>query len=342
MSYFIRIRGRSFGPFDEQELQNMKTQGKLSRSTEVSENRVDWQPAETYEFLFQPLPSLATSTAPGGSMVPQPPQEPTDWFYSVNGTDGYGPVTHSAIVQMFQTGKLQGDSLVWQEGQNAQPIRKVAAFSSLFPQRKTPPRTDRPTQNSSLFCAACGNPVVATAQMCPKCGSPVIRHRQQPRQFNSHGSTYDANAEGIGFFDVLTKKYAQFNGRARRKEYWMFMLFSNLIFTALIVLMFGFSIVIAGLAGGVAQNEDVAVGAAGLTMGIFGILLLIYGVYIFIPSLALAVRRLHDAGFSGWFFLVNLIPWIGGLIFFIFTVMDSQPGDNQYGPNPKGIDGPMY
>lgn len=60
---------------------------------------------------------------------------------------------------------------------------------------------------------------------------------------------------------------------------------------------------------------------------------------VFIPSLAVGVRRLHDTGKSGWFLLIGLIPLVGGIILFVFTVQDSAAGDNQYGPNPKGAGG---
>ena len=70
-------------------------------------------------------------------------------------------------------------------------------------------------------------------------------------------------------------------------------------------------------------------------LGLFG-LLGIYGMFIFIPSLALTVRRLHDIGCSGVVFLVIFVPFVGPFIFLILMIRDSQPGKNHYGPNPKG------
>lgn len=66
----------------------------------------------------------------------------------------------------------------------------------------------------------------------------------------------------------------------------------------------------------------------------------LYGIYllaIILPSLAVAVRRLHDIGKSGWMILISLIPLIGGIWLLVLLVTDSNPGDNQYGPNPKEI-----
>ena len=61
----------------------------------------------------------------------------------------------------------------------------------------------------------------------------------------------------------------------------------------------------------------------------------LYTLVVFVPSLALSVRRLHDIGKSGWWMLISLIPLVGPLIVLFFMVKDSQPGTNEYGPNPK-------
>jgi uncharacterized membrane protein YhaH (DUF805 family) len=68
--------------------------------------------------------------------------------------------------------------------------------------------------------------------------------------------------------------------------------------------------------------------------GILGL----YGLAVFIPSLAVGVRRLHDTGRSGWWLLISLVPIIGIIVLIVFLVQDSQNGTNQYGENPKGVD----
>lgn len=115
------------------------------------------------------------------------------------------------------------------------------------------------------------------------------------------------------YLDVL-KKYAVFQSRARRKEYWMFTLFSMLIYIGLMI--------IEGILG---------MGSEG---GI-GLLSLFYSLGVLLPSLAVTVRRLHDTGRSGWWLLIGLIPLVGGIVLLVFMVLDGQPGSNQYGPNPK-------
>lgn len=108
------------------------------------------------------------------------------------------------------------------------------------------------------------------------------------------------------------KQYADFSGRARRNEFWMFLLFNAL---AVIVVQFVFSFVL---------------GRTGAVLGI-----ILYMLATMIPSLAVAVRRLHDIGNSGWKILVGLIPLIGGIWLLVLYCQDSQPGANQWGANPK-------
>ncbi len=109
------------------------------------------------------------------------------------------------------------------------------------------------------------------------------------------------------------KKYAVFSGRARRTEYWMFYLF-YIIFAIVLFIIDN----ILGIGG-----ED-----GGPLSGLFVLAMVI-------PSIAVTFRRLHDTDRSGWWLLIGLVPLIGGIILLVFTLQDSQSGDNQYGPNPK-------
>ena len=117
-------------------------------------------------------------------------------------------------------------------------------------------------------------------------------------------------------------KYATFSGRARRSEYWYFVLF-NLIISAM--LSIGVNITANSSFNWVLQ------GASGL-----------FSLAVLIPGLAVAWRRLHDIGKSGAWYLLNLIPLVGSIILLVWCCQDSQPGDNMYGPNPKGVQGNMY
>ena len=108
---------------------------------------------------------------------------------------------------------------------------------------------------------------------------------------------------------TVLKKYAVFSGRARRKEYWMYALINFVISLALAF--------VEGLVGGP------------------GILGLIYALAVFIPGLAVSVRRLHDTGRSGWWFLILLIPIIGVIALLIFMIQEGKGDENDYGSDPK-------
>ena len=114
---------------------------------------------------------------------------------------------------------------------------------------------------------------------------------------------------------LVLKKYSVFSGRSSRKEYWYFVLFNVLISIVLMV-------------------ADVMIGTFDSETG-FGLLNGIYTLAILIPSLAVSVRRLHDTDRSGWLCLLLLIPLVGAIILIFFFAEDSQPGENQYGSNPK-------
>lgn len=117
------------------------------------------------------------------------------------------------------------------------------------------------------------------------------------------------------FIDAL-KNAVNFSGRARRKAYWMFVLF---------YVIFAF---VAGVLDGIlGTTVNPKTG-----MGVIG------GLYIFLmllPLIALSIRRLHDTDRSGWWFLINFVPLIGGLVFFVFTLLEGTRGDNRFGPDPK-------
>jgi uncharacterized membrane protein YhaH (DUF805 family) len=122
----------------------------------------------------------------------------------------------------------------------------------------------------------------------------------------------------MNWYLAVLKKYADFNGRARRTEYWMFQLFNVLICFAALIL------------GLILMKASAGLGI------FFYVLLGLYGLAVLLPNLAVTVRRLHDSSKSGWLILVCLVPFVGGLIVIIMMLLDSTPGANLYGPNPKG------
>ncbi|MDP1928250.1 MAG: DUF805 domain-containing protein [Thiobacillus sp.] len=121
----------------------------------------------------------------------------------------------------------------------------------------------------------------------------------------------------MNWYLSVLRQYAVFRGRARRKEYWFFILF-NLIASLVLTVV------------------DFMTGSLNAELGM-GLLSGLYSLAVLIPSLAVTVRRLHDTGRTGWWLLIGLIPLIGAIVLLVFMLLNSQPGDNQYGANPKGV-----
>jgi len=112
----------------------------------------------------------------------------------------------------------------------------------------------------------------------------------------------------MNWYTLVLTKYAVFDGRARRTEYWMFTLFNVLIMIALFLV-------------------DKVIGHR--------ILYSLYSLAVLLPSIGVSIRRLHDTGRSGWWLLLAFVP-IANIVLLVFMCMDSQPGGNEYGANPKG------
>lgn len=117
--------------------------------------------------------------------------------------------------------------------------------------------------------------------------------------------------KAIRYYQKVLKNYAEFNGRAHRSEYWYFFLTQTIIFLLL-------------------GSISYAVGDQ------YGIIGYIYNFATLIPAVAVTVRRLHDVGRSGWWWLIMFVPVFGVFILLYFLIQDSTPEENEYGPNPKG------
>ncbi len=114
----------------------------------------------------------------------------------------------------------------------------------------------------------------------------------------------------MNWYIKALKNYATFDGRAQRAEYWYFALFNLLV-------SFGLGFVEGFL-------------------GVPGVISGVYALAVLVPGVAVGVRRLHDINKSGWMLFVALIPIVGAIILLVWAVQDSDSGDNDYGPNPKG------
>lgn len=113
----------------------------------------------------------------------------------------------------------------------------------------------------------------------------------------------------MSWYLKVLKEYVNFKGRARRKEYWMFALIHFIICVIL---------------SSIQSMADMGT-----------VLSTIYSLAVFLPALAVTVRRLHDTGKTGWWVLISLVPVVGFIVMIVFLVGDSAAGDNEYGSNPK-------
>ena len=162
-----------------------------------------------------------------------------------------------------------------------------------------------------MTCRKCGELLPENAKFCTACGArvevsgTVVNPVHQRAEDCVHEGHVVGSSQPVGFLEAVKlafQHYADFNGRARRSEYWWFTLFNTIA-----------SSVIGAIAPDLAW---------------------IWTLIVLVPGIALVVRRLHDAGKSGWFYLWGLIPLVGTIIVLIQLLKDSAP-DNQWGPNPK-------
>ncbi len=123
----------------------------------------------------------------------------------------------------------------------------------------------------------------------------------------------------MNYYIMVLRKYAEFTGRSRRSEYWFFALFNFIIV-----------MVLATLSG----MWDLDSNSPNM---IFLSLYVVYNLFVLVPSFAVAVRRLHDVGKSGWWLLIGLIPVIGSIWLIVLFATNGDTGSNEYGENPKEV-----
>jgi uncharacterized membrane protein YhaH (DUF805 family) len=153
-------------------------------------------------------------------------------------------------------------------------------------------------------------------------------HTPANQRYNGHSADYQSapsqykaveTPSGWDCYAKCWSHYADFSGRARRKEYWMFVLF-NLLFILV-------AAILDNLLGISFEMDGISIG--------YGPIYVIYALSVFLPGLAVLFRRLHDTSRSGWNILWSLLPLVGGIILLVYVCQDSVSGYNQYGENPK-------
>ena len=176
----------------------------------------------------------------------------------------------------------------------------------------------------SVYCSACGKVMSSAAMSCPECGHP---NSAAPGPFPSSvgfvprgllGPVLTVSSPSLQFGEAIRSffsNYAVFSGRARRSEYWFAALFIALIGTPISLLD--------------------AIVNPGDEIGLFTVLGLLWSLAIFIPSLAIASRRLHDADTSFGYYFIVLIPLVGIVLLIVKLAEEGTPGTNRFGESPK-------
>ncbi|MDO5580224.1 MAG: DUF805 domain-containing protein [Planctomycetia bacterium] len=218
------------------------------------------------------------------------------WFLSNDGKVGTGPYSASMIVQFIRENKARPHSLVWRKGTNASLLSDQAEFRSFFN----------------------GN---------PQAGSGFPGH-----QGNSFGSPSAKNSpSAINVFlkiiiQALTNQYLDFRGRSTRTQYWTFSIFCSLLFFLLFIPI----LVYVNLRTGKDPRS-----AYSLLFVLYSLIVICVSLAALIPCISIQARRLHDIGLSGWFTLLNLLPFLGNIALFIINVLPGTSGTNLYGPDPR-------
>jgi uncharacterized membrane protein YhaH (DUF805 family) len=217
------------------------------------------------------------------------------WYYAV-GSEQRGPVSTDDIALLIGRGEIGPHTLMWREGMSEWGAARASLPGSMVPQSwvdglSASPTAPRPPQLGEQAHASAGSDGM---------GDP--------------GFGGDATYHPTQFADVIRTvfgRYVQFRGRARRSEYWYWILFVVLVSIALAIVdgfIFGF------------DENDLAVLGPLFSLGTF------------LPSLAVGFRRMHDLGRTAWWLLIGFIPLIGSLILIYWFAQRGDEGDNQYGP----------
>lgn len=224
-------------------------------------------------------------------------------YYIFRNGQQEGPYDQQTIINM----RLSGDTYVWREG-----------MADWLPISQVPELQQRSYQQGGYQQG--GYQQGGYQQGGYQQGGYQQGGYQQP----AYGYSYQEDDNELslwGFYmKCLKDKYASFDGRARRKEYWSFALFNAIIY---------FIFYAVGIFLAVSTRSET------LALIVFGILG-IYALGIIVPSLAVTVRRLHDIGKGGGWIFISCVPFVGGLILLVFTLLDSEAGENRFGSNPKG------
>jgi uncharacterized membrane protein YhaH (DUF805 family) len=224
-------------------------------------------------------------------------------YYLDGARNQQGPVALAEIERLIRSGAIRRDTLVWYAGMpDWRPAGQVNDLASLFTQAAPPPRPPGAPSPPPFTGAGASPRAAAIGGAYPGPGP------QAPA--GQYGS-----GERMGFGGAIAtcfRKYVDFTGRARRPEFWFFFLFYMIVIIGLIAI----DVIVFGPENGILPLTWLAALA------------------MFLPILAVAVRRLHDQDHSGWMVLIYLIPLIGPIVVLVLMCLQGTPGANRFGPEP--------
>jgi uncharacterized membrane protein YhaH (DUF805 family) len=230
-------------------------------------------------------------------------------YYLDGSRNQQGPVPIAEIGRLIRGGTIRRDTLVWYPGMpDWRPASQVTELASFFGGAAPPPRPPA------------GPP---PAQAMPTASAPMQRRAPMGGAYPGRGpqaqATQSDSGGSMGFGGAIAtcfRKYVDFTGRARRKEYWFFHLFYLLTLVVLVAI----------------DGAILASGGGAAVFTMLGMLALA------LPTLAVVVRRLHDTDHSGWMYFIMFVPLVGIIIFLVFMCQRGTAGPNRFGPDPLGLD----
>lgn len=232
------------------------------------------------------------------------------WYYAENG-EQRGPYGTDEMAAFVRQGAVAGRTLVWNPSLTDWAQLRETSLAGLLGDGPTePPAPPPPSSGGSV--PSVGGPSLAKSR--DTSGGTGATAGAQPVSGAGPGRD-DADLSMWEYFvRAVTRDYVGFQGRARRKEYWSYALFSFLIAVG------------ASLVAGLLLGEEFG----NLVNGVVSLAFLL-------PGLAALVRRLHDRGYSGWLALILLVPVVGFIAVLVLAVLPSEPRANRYGPVPAGV-----
>lgn len=280
-------------------------------------------------------------------------------YYILRNNQQEGPFTRQEILQMA----LPDQTLLWSEGWTRWlPLAEVDDFSPTQEGGELPPalpEEERKGPAREYHLANLREQIGVFTPAKPAAATPppyqgASASSEVPPSFsgatrewgNTQSRVYTPEPSLWSYFiGCITKRFAQFSGRARRREFWGFVLFSFIFryliqfFSSFILFpfimsdVFGERIFDAYMSGGIIDMYGEIFRNPGF-ITTYG-LLTVVSLFLMIPSLAVSVRRLHDIGKSGWFLLITLIPVVGSIIFIIYAAQEGVRRPNKYGEDPR-------